>query len=83
MAYTVMSNMSESERDHSLLKTIDKQDVQRLRNLAGRWMEIASSPGMQKTKKSWSNLHDLKPDRPMVLFETFSVDGFVTDDDLS
>jgi len=54
----------------------------RLRELAKQWMEIACSDDIQIKKRQWKALRDLKPERPMILFETFTVSGFVTDDEL-
>lgn len=81
MAYTVMSNMSES-KDNIILDNISKKDINRLRELAKQWMEIASSDEMKTRKRDWRLLHDLKPVRPMILFEAISVSGFFNDEDL-
>lgn len=80
MAYTVMSNMSES--NNIILNTISKKDITRLRELAAQWMEVAQSDKMKTRKKNWGLLHDLKPVQPMILFETFAVSGFFSDDEL-
>ncbi len=48
-----------------------------LRGLAARWRDHAADPVMAQRKRMWRALHDLAPERPMVLFETSSVDGFV------
>ena len=81
MAYTVMSNMSES-KDNIILNKISKKDIERLRELAKQWMEIASSDEMKTRKRDWRLLHDLKPVRPMILFEAISVSGFFNDEEL-
>jgi hypothetical protein len=83
MAYTVMSNQSEHDKKEAHLENIDKKDIDRLRELAKQWMEIASGDEMKERKKGWKALHGLKPIRPMILFETFSVSGFVTEEELS
>ena len=81
MAYTVMSNMSESDKREAHLENIEEKDVLRLRELAKPWMEIASLDVMAERKLGWRSLHGLKPIRPMVLFETYTVSGFVNDDE--
>lgn len=61
---------------------VDKSDLERIRSLASRWAEIASSDEMLERKKLWKALRDLKPVRPMVLFETMCVAGFLTEEEL-
>jgi hypothetical protein len=48
-----------------------------LRDLARRWRDHAADPVMARRKRQWTALHDLAPERPMILFETASVAGFV------
>jgi hypothetical protein len=48
-----------------------------LRDLARRLRGHADSPVMGERKRQWTALHDLHPVRPMILFETASVAGFV------
>jgi hypothetical protein len=50
-----------------------------LRELATRYMEIANSPQMPLRKKAWKALHDLKPQRPMIIFEPYWLDGYLAD----
>jgi hypothetical protein len=50
-----------------------------LRELAKRYREIAEDPVMEKRKILWRDLHDLKPQRPMILFETFSLLSYLSD----
>ncbi|MBT3274920.1 MAG: hypothetical protein HN368_17330, partial [Spirochaetales bacterium] len=83
MAYTVMSNTSESEKREAHLENIDKKDISRLRELAKEWAETAALEVMQERKTGWKSLHGLKPTRPMILFETFGVSGFVTEEELT
>lgn len=59
-----------------------EKDRDRLRELAKQWMNIANSNDIKIKKRQWKALRDLKPERPMILFETFTVSGFVTDDEL-
>lgn len=81
MAYTVMSNLSESDRKEPHFANIDEKDIHRLRELAKEWVEIAALDEMQERKRGWKALHGLKPIRPMILFETFAVSGFVNDEE--
>jgi len=57
-------------------------DRQRIRDLAARWRDFAAQPMMAERKRLWRTVHDLKMERPMILVETSSVEGFVTTDDL-
>ncbi len=52
-------------------------DREILRSLARRWMEHARDPVMGTRKRMWQAVHDLAPERPMILVETGSVDCFV------
>ena len=53
-----------------------------IRALAARWAEIAALPVMAERKRAWTALHDLRPERPMVLFEVGTVDRYVGEDEL-
>ncbi len=57
-------------------------DRQTIRSLAARWAELAADPVMQERKRQWRALHDLRPERPMLLVETASIDGFVAPGEL-
>jgi len=50
-----------------------------LRELATRYMEIANSSQMAPRKKAWKDLHDLRPQRPMIIFEPYWLDGYLAD----
>jgi hypothetical protein len=58
------------------------EDRRVVRGLAGRWAELAAQPVMADRKRQWRALHDLRPERPMILFETSSIDGYVAPDEL-
>ena len=62
--------------------TIEPADREILRGLAARWIEHASNPIMEDRKRMWRAVHDLKPERPMILVETGSVEGFIDADEL-
>lgn len=49
-----------------------------VRSLATRWLEIASQPIMEERKRQWRALKDLRPERPMVLFETWTLEDYVS-----
>jgi len=57
-------------------------DREILRGLAVRWMELAHLPVMLQRKRQWTALKDLQPERPMLLFETWTLDGYVGEDEL-
>ena len=61
------------------MKIIDKNDRKVLEELAKRYREIADDDEMQKRKKLWRDLRDLKPKRPMILFEPFSLEAYLSD----
>ena len=65
----------------STVETI-KQDQQILRRLAQRWMELAHLPVMEERKRLWTKLKDLQPERPMVLFEVWTVEDYVHPNEL-
>ncbi len=50
-----------------------------LRPLAARWMELASQPAMAERRRLWTALKDLRGERPMVLFETWSLEDYLAD----
>ena len=62
--------------------TVTTADGERIRALAARWAEIAALPVMDERKRQWRALHDLRPERPMILFEVGTVDRYVRDDEL-
>jgi hypothetical protein len=57
-------------------------DLQAIRALAGRRAEIAALPLMAERKRQWRALHDLRPERPMILFETATIHEYVAPDEL-
>lgn len=75
------SNVHEDQKKN-LSKAIKAEDRDRLRDMAKRWMEIALSDDMKEKKSAWKSVHDLQQKRPVILFETFSVAGFVNEEEL-
>jgi hypothetical protein len=61
---------------------IAPQDRHVIRQLAAKWMEFASLPVMQERKRLWRAVHDLRAERPVILFETAWIDGYVGDHEL-
>ena len=57
-------------------------DRQTIRELAARWAEIAALPIVAARKRQWRALHDLRPERPMILFETATVHEYVAPGEL-
>jgi hypothetical protein len=77
-----MSNVHEGESEKSGKFLATLKEKTRLRELAKQWMQIANSDDIKLKKRQWKALRDLKPERPMILFETFAVSGFVVEEDL-
>ncbi len=61
---------------------IAAKDREIIRELASKWMEYASKPIMNERKRLWRNLHDLQPERPVILIETSTIDGYVASEEL-
>ena len=61
---------------------ISQSDRLVIRDLASRWQEYASLPVMQTRKQLWKAVHDLQSQRPVILFETAWIDGYVADSEL-
>jgi hypothetical protein len=80
--YIVVSNIHEEDEGRKIQISVSPKDRERLRALASRWAQIAANEDTKIRKRQWRAVRDLRPERPMVLFETFSVAGFVTDADL-
>ncbi len=49
-----------------------------IRDLAARWQSLAADPVLPERKRLWKAVHDLKQERPVILIETSSIDGFVS-----
>ena len=62
--------------------SIDPMDREVIRGLAARWMELAHLPVMAERKRLWTALKDLRPGRPMVLFETWTLENYVGEEEL-
>ena len=61
---------------------IDSDDRELLRRLANRWMELAALPEMADRRRQWTALKDLHAERPMVLFETWTLENYVAEDEI-
>lgn len=62
---------------------ISDKDRNRIRDLAKRWMEIATDPVMAERKRQWTAVHDLRQERPMLLIETSCIEGFLEEKELT
>ena len=62
--------------------TMADQDRDVLRRLAARWMELAVDPVMAERREAWTALKDLRSTRPMVLFETWTLEDYVAEGEL-
>jgi len=65
--------MGKTEVDEKIKNTgkVSENDRKVLRELAKRFVEIANAPEMTKRKQMWKDLHSLKPQRPMLIFEPY------------
>ena len=70
----VANNWNERGERRILLK-----DRQVIRGLAAKWSELAALPVMTERKRLWKAVHDLQAERPVILFETAWIEGFVAD----
>ncbi len=61
------------------MEKINENDKKTLRELAKKYREISEKEEMGKLKQLWRDLRDLKPKRPMFLFEPFSLEVFLSD----
>jgi len=61
---------------------ICQKDRRVMRDLAGKWMEFAALPVMSERKRLWRAVHDLRAERPVILFETAWIDGYVADEEV-
>ena len=61
---------------------ISTNDRAVIRQLATKWMDWAANPVMDERKRAWRAVHDLKSERPVILFETDWIDGFVGEDEI-
>ncbi|HAX96734.1 MAG TPA: hypothetical protein DCY35_09500 [Prolixibacteraceae bacterium] len=60
--------------------TSDEKGV--LRELAKKWIELASLPVMDERKRQWAALKDLKAEKPMVLVETLYIENYVHQEEI-
>ena len=58
------------------------KDRKTIRELAAKWKELASQPIMHERKRLWKAVHDLKSERPVILIETSTIEGFVSESEL-
>ena len=54
---------------------VSAKDKNIIRELATQWMELASLPVMNERKRLWRAVHDLRAERPVILFETGWIEG--------
>jgi hypothetical protein len=65
-----------------LIPSIEARERETLQDLAHRWSELAGMPVMAERKRLWKALKDLRAERPMVLFETWTLENYVREDEL-
>lgn len=68
-----------SRRASMNTKSINANDKKVIKELANRYIEIAHLDIMNERKKLWKKLHDLVPERPMILFEPHTLESFLAD----
>lgn len=69
--------------DHGALHiTPTPAERDRLRELAVKYMEIATSDRMKEIKRLWKVNQSLKSERPLLVFETYTIAGFIGPEDL-
>lgn len=69
--------------EHGALNIVPTpEERKRLRELAVKFMEIATSPRMDEIRQAWKDNQDLKRTRPMLVFETYTIAGFITPQDI-
>jgi len=61
---------------------ISQKDRTIIRSLASKWMDFAALPVMAERKRLWRSVHDLQAQRPVILFETAWIDGYVTEQEV-
>ncbi len=61
---------------------ISQNDRNIIRSLAAQWRELAALPVMDKRKRLWQAVHDLKAERPVILLETAWIDGYVRPEEI-
>ncbi len=61
---------------------MNNKDREILRALASRWMELSTQPIMEERKRLWTALKDLHAERPMILFETWTLENYISDSEL-
>ena len=59
-----------------------KTDIRRIQELALIWRELSESPANQEKKNAWTDLHDLKPYRPVCIIETELMSDFISPQEL-
>lgn len=57
---------------------ISFNDRKVLTELAKKYREISETVEMSERKNCWRKLHDLNPERPMILFEPYFIEGFLS-----
>jgi hypothetical protein len=55
---------------------ISQKDRRVMRDLAAKWLEFAVLPVMHERKRLWRAVHDLRAERPVILFESAWIDVF-------
>lgn len=77
LAGSVYDGSSEGGASGTVSDVISAEDRTRVREWAKYWRDLAAMPVMADRKRQWAAVHDLRMERPMILMETSSIQGFV------
>jgi hypothetical protein len=77
LAGSIYGGSAESGVSSPVPDVISATDRALIRELARRWRDLAALPVMADRKRQWTAVHDLRMERPMILVETSSIQGFV------
>ncbi len=78
----VMTNRQTDETVGAIEIIATQQERERLHALATRYAQIADMEIMNTRKRQWRALNDLKPEKPMILIETFTLIDFLTQEEI-
>jgi hypothetical protein len=77
LAGSVYDGSGKAQVSGAVTEAVAATDRSELREWARQWRDLAALPVMAERKRQWTALHDLRMERPMILFETTSVQGYV------
>ncbi len=66
-----------AESSSQVVDVISTADRMQIREWAKRWRDLSALPVMTDRKRQWAAVHDLRMEKPMILMETSSIQGYV------